>query len=158
MRLNKYTMNAVGKIAGGVKSVVAAVFGLIGTGGKFTRDIRFWAEGRDWDFPLGPIHGAAATSTTISFQPQAYFRAEKLMATDTSEKAGFGTAIGYILVGQRLQHPSGDRGTLSAFFGPSALGNGLRFDECPPALSIALTINFIQDCTFYGNLFGRALL
>lgn len=155
MRMNKYTMNAVGKIAGGVKSVVAGVFGLLGTGGKLTRDIRFWAEGRDWDFPLGPIHGAAGTSTVIVFEPQCHFRAEKLMLTDSSEKAGFGTAISTVLIGQRLQRPATANATLSVFF---ALGNRLQWEECPPQFSIALTINFIQDCTFYGNLFGRALL
>jgi hypothetical protein len=113
---------------------------------------------RDWDFPLGPVSGAAGTTTTISFQPQAYFRVEKLMATDTGSPAGFGTAVSQILVGQRLQRPATGSSTLSIFFSQQSLGNGLRWDTCQPAFQIALTISFVQSCTFYGNLFGKAVV
>ncbi len=113
---------------------------------------------RDWDVPLGPVSGAASTTTTITFQPQAYFRVEKLMATDTGSPAGFGTAITQIAVGQRLQRPILTGGTLSLFYSQQALGNGLRWDTCQPAFNIALTISFITACTFYGNLFGKAVV
>ncbi len=113
---------------------------------------------RDWDFPLGPVSGSAGTSTTISIQPQAYFRVEKLMATDTASTAGLGTAITQILVGQRLQRPATGGGTLSLFYANTALGNGIRWDTCQPAFSISLTISFVSQCTFYGNLFGKAVV
>lgn len=113
---------------------------------------------RDWDVPLGPVSGAAGTQTTISFQPQAYFRVEKLMATDTNSPAGMGTAITQILVGQRLQRPATGGGTLSIFYSNQSLGNGLRWDTCQPAFAIALTISFVAACTFYGNLFGKAVV
>lgn len=113
---------------------------------------------RDWDVPLGPVSGAAGTTTTISFQPQAYFRVEKLMATDTAATPGMGTAITQILVGQRLQRPATGGGTLSIFYSNASLGNGLRWDTCQPAFSIALTISFVSACTFYGNLFGKAVV
>jgi hypothetical protein len=113
---------------------------------------------RDWDVPLGPVSGAASTTTTISFQPQAYFRVEKMMATDTAATAGMGTAITQILVGQRLQRPATGGGTLSLFYSQQSLGNGLRWDTCQPAFSIALTISFVSACTFYGNLFGKAVV
>lgn len=113
---------------------------------------------RDWDVPLGPVSGAAGTTTTISFQPQAYFRVEKLMATDTNSTPGMGTAITQILVGQRLQRPATGGGTLSIFYSNQSLGNGLRWDTCQPAFAIALTISFVAACTFYGNLFGKAVV
>ncbi|HUK34399.1 MAG TPA: hypothetical protein VLV86_10830 [Vicinamibacterales bacterium] len=113
---------------------------------------------RDWDVPLGPVSGAAGTTTTISFQPQAYFRVEKMMATDTATTAGTGTAITQILVGQRLQRPATSGGTLSLFYSNNSLGNGLRWDTCQPAFSISLTISFVSQCTFYGNLFGKAVV
>lgn len=114
---------------------------------------------RDWDVPLGPVSGAAGTTTVITFQPQAYFRVEKLMATDTASPAGMGTAITQIAVGQRLQRPlASGSGTLSLFYSQQALGNGLRWDTCQPAFNIALTISFISACTFFGNLFGKAVV
>lgn len=113
---------------------------------------------QQWDFPLGPVFGNAGETRVISFQPQCRFRVEKVMATDTSNNPGMGIAVAQFLVGQKLQRPSAVGATVAIFFGPFSLANGVTWDTCQPGLSIALTINFIQACTFYGNLSGSAAL
>lgn len=112
---------------------------------------------RDWDVPLGPVSGAAGTQTTISFQPQAYFRVEKLMATDTATPPGTGTAIVQIAIGQRVQRPgSTAQGTLTQFFAETALANGIKLDTAHPYEAIAITVRFIQSCSFSMVLSGTA--
>jgi len=111
-----------------------------------------------WDFPLGPVFGAAGTQTTIVVTPQCHYRVEKVVATDTSTPPGTGTAVVQFLVGQQLQRPAVGGASLAVFFGPAALGNGVRWGVCEPAFSIALTISFIETGTFHGALFGSASL
>lgn len=115
-------------------------------------------KARDWQIDFGPVSGAAGTTTTITQNPQVLFRGEKIMATDSSATAGFGTRIGSIFVGQKLQRPAGAGATLTAFFANNALGNGIRWDTCEKALSIAITVSFISTCTFDLTVFGKAVL
>jgi hypothetical protein len=107
-----------------------------------------------WDYPLGPVFGAAGTVTTISVTPQCRYRVEKVMATDTSPNPGFGVGVVQFMVGQQLQRPVTAGASLATFFGPTAIGNGLRWGVCDKGLSITLQVSFIASCTFHGSLFG----
>jgi hypothetical protein len=111
-----------------------------------------------WDLSFGPVSGAAGTTTTITVAPQCLFRVEKVMATDTGSPPGTGTRVMQFLVGQRLQRPASSGSTLVSFFGPGALGNGVRWDACERAISISITISFVQPCTFDMTCFGSAVI
>ena len=114
-------------------------------------------KARDWHIDIGPVSGAAGTSTTITVQPQCLYRGEKLMATDTGSPVGYGTRIGQIAIGQKLQRPVGGGSTLTFFFANTTLGNGIKWDTCKEALSISMTISFVQSCTFDATVFGKAV-
>ena len=112
---------------------------------------------RDWDFPLGPVSGSSGTTTTITINPQTLFRVEKIMATDTGpQTAGYNTSVTQVIIGNKLQRPATGNGSLTLFFANNALGNGVKWDTCQPALNIAFTISFITTSTFYGVLWGKA--
>lgn len=114
-------------------------------------------KARDWDFPLGPVFGTAGTSTTITIQPQTLFRVEKIMATDVGPaSAGYNTSVTQVIIGNKLQRPATTGGTLTLFFANNALGNGVKWDTCQPALSISFQVSFITTSTFYGTLWGKA--
>lgn len=115
-------------------------------------------KARDWQIDFGPVSGAAGTTTTITVAPQCLFRGEKVMATDSHSVVGTGTRISTILIGQRLQRPAGSGATLTLFFNQQSLGNGVKWDTCEKALSIAVTVSFIQACTFDMTVFGKAVL
>ncbi len=111
---------------------------------------------REWDLSLGPAFGLAGTTTVLTVAPQCLFRVEKVMAQDTGSPVGSGTRIAQFMVGNRLQRATASGSTLSAFFGPGALGNGVTWGTCEKGLTIAVTVAFAQDCTFDMSLFGRA--
>jgi hypothetical protein len=112
---------------------------------------------RDWDFPIGPVSGSAATTTTITVNPQTLFRVEKIMATDVGALAsGYNTSVTQVIIGNKLQRPATTGGTLTLFFANNALGNGVKWDTCQPALTISFTVSFIVQSTFYGTLWGKA--
>lgn len=113
---------------------------------------------RDWQVDFGPVHGVTGATQTITVAPQCLFRAEKVMATDSSTTPGYGTRIAQIFVGQKNQRPSNTGATLTAFFANNALGNGIKWDTCDKALSISVTVQFIADCTFDMTVFGKAVL
>ncbi len=115
-------------------------------------------KARDWDLSFGPVSGAAGTTTVITVAPQCLFRGEKVMATDSGSPAGSGTRITQVLIGQRLQRPATGGGSLTAFFASGALGNGIKWDTCQQALSIAVTVSFVQSCTFDMSVFGKAVV
>lgn len=123
-------------------------------------------KARDWQIDLPATYGTAGSATTVTVNPQCLFRGEKIMATDTAlpggpttaVPAGYGTTVGTILIGNRLQRPAGSGATLTAFFANNALGNGVKWDTCEKALSIAITVNFINSCTFYMTVYGKAVL
>lgn len=110
---------------------------------------------RQFDFPIGPVQGAAGTTQTITISPQMRFRVEKVMAVDDPPGS---VLLMQFLVGQQLQRPNVGGGSLAAFFGPFALANGVCWGTCEPALKIAITVSFVQDATFYGSLFGTAII
>ena len=112
---------------------------------------------RDWDLSLGPVAGAAGSTTTISVSPQCLFRVEKVIATDTGNPPGTATRVMQFTVGSRLQRPAASGSSLVLFFGPATLGNGLRWDTCQQGLSISITVSFVQDATFDISLFGKAV-
>jgi hypothetical protein len=116
---------------------------------------------RCFDFPVGPLTGKAGETRTISIMPQCHFRVEKVMLVDDGDPPGTSTEIMQFLVGQQIQRPAAtgpNGGTLTSFFGPDSLGNGLTWGVCPPALSIMLTVKFNKDATLRGSLFGSASL
>lgn len=114
-------------------------------------------KARDWDFPLGPVSGSAGTTTTITIAPQTLFRVEKIMATDIGpQTSGYNTSVTQVIIGNKLQRPATTGGTLTLFFANNALGNGVKWDTCQPALSISFTVSFITTSTFYGTLWGKA--
>lgn len=115
-------------------------------------------KARDWQIDFGPVCSGAGTTTTISQNPQCLFRAEKVMATDTASPAGTGTRIQQIFVGNKLQRPANAGATLTVFFANNALGNGVRWDTCEKALSIAITVSFVSACTFDMTVFGKAVM
>lgn len=161
--MSTHIVKAVDKIASGARSILIGCLDLIVAPSKTMHDIRFWASGRSWDIPLGPVFGEAGNITTITVFPQCYYRGQKLMATDTAEVPpgglrGIGTRITQMMVGQRLQRPGCGGGTMTFFYSAGALGNGINLEECLPHLGIATTVSFIQSCTFDGLLLGRALL
>lgn len=115
-------------------------------------------KARDWQIDFGPVSGAAGSTTTLTISPQCLFRGEKVMATDSATTPGTGTRISTILIGQKLQRPAGSGATLTAFFANNALGNGIKWDTCEKALSIAVTVSFVAACTFDMTVFGKAVL
>lgn len=116
-------------------------------------------KARDWNIDFGPVSGAASTTSTISVAPQCLFRGEKVMATDWgANAAGYNTRVQNVFVGQRLQRPANSGATLTAFFAQNALGNGIKWDTCDKALSIAVTVSFITAATFEMSVFGKAVL
>lgn len=114
---------------------------------------------RGFDFSSGGVWGPAGSSTTITLSPQCVFRTEKIMATDTGSTPGMGTSIVQVTVGQNIQRPGNtDRGSLTKFFSEQSRANGILFDTANAWEQIAISVNFIQECTFYINLFGTAEL
>lgn len=113
---------------------------------------------RDWQIDFGPVSGQPGQQITLTNSPQVAFRGEKGMCSDTGSPPGSGTRIGTILVGNRLQRPLGGGGTLSTFMANVALGNGIRWDTCDKGLLVAITVSFVQACTFDMSVFGRALI
>jgi hypothetical protein len=115
-------------------------------------------KARDWQIDFGPTSGLAGTTTTLINNPQVLFRGEKVMATDSGSTAGLGTRIAAIFIGQKSQRPANAGSTLTAFFANNALGNGIKWDTCEKALSISITVSFVQSCTFDMTVFGKAVL
>ena len=113
---------------------------------------------RDWDVSFGPAFGQAGTQLVLTQQMQCLFRAEKVMATDSGSTPGRGTRIVQFIVGQRIQRPTASGSALVDFFGPAALGNGIRWDTCQQGLSISITVSFVESCTFDISIFGRAIV
>ncbi len=113
---------------------------------------------RDWQIDFGPASAPAGEVLTFFNSPQCLFRGEKVIATDTGSPAGTGTRIQTITVGQKVQRPAGRAATLTSFFANNALGNGIKWDTSDRALTIAVTVSFIQSCTFDMSVFGRAVL
>jgi hypothetical protein len=113
---------------------------------------------RDWTIDFGPVSGAASTTTVVSQNPQCLFRGEKMMATDSGSTAGYGTRIVQVLIGNKLQKSTGGGATLTAFYAPTSLGNGIKWDTCEKGLTIAITVSFVQACTFDGTVFGKAVM
>lgn len=109
------------------------------------------------DFATGPCWAPAGATTTITIRPQCAFRCEKTMATDSAATPGMGTMIVQVAIGQKVQRPSNTpRGTLTRFFDPSSRANGITFDTAHAWEDIAITVSFVQDCTFNASLFGTA--
>lgn len=115
-------------------------------------------EFRDWQIDFGPAFGQAGTEVRLVQTPQCWFRGEKVMATDTGSTPGRGTRVKEVLVGNRLQRPAASGSTTAEFFAPFALGNGVKWDACERALSIIVTVSFVESCTFDLTVFGKAVL
>lgn len=113
---------------------------------------------KEWDLSFGPAWAPAGRRTTITETPQCLFRAEKIMATDSGSTPGLGTRIIQVAVGQKIQKPGGVNGTLTQFFSESALANGIRFDTAQAWSAIAVTVSFVEACTFNLSVFGKAIL
>lgn len=113
---------------------------------------------RTWQLAIGPAYGQAGTVTTLMAQPQCLFRGEKIVANDSGTPPGTGTLIQQIIVGNKLQMPNTGKGILTQFLGPQSLHNGLKMDTCTPPLTIAMTVSFMQPCTFDCLIFGQAVV
>ena len=123
-----------------------------------------YTKAQDWQIDFGPVFGTAGSSTTIAVNPQCLFRGEKVMATDSNDltsagaaQSGTGTRVGAIFVGNQLQRPAATR-TLTAFFAPNALGNGIKWATCQKGLLITIDVFFITACTFDMTVYGKAVL
>jgi hypothetical protein len=116
-------------------------------------------KARDWQVDFGPAWAPAGYTTTIRSILQVPFRGEKVFATDSWSPPGTGTRIMQVMVGQREQRAgNGGNATLTAFYANNSLGNGIKWDTCQRALSINVTVSFMQSCTFDMIVFGRAIL
>lgn len=112
---------------------------------------------RDYTIDFGPMYSPAAGEVIELYAtPQVPFRGEKIVATDTASPPGTGTMIQNVLVGNMLQRPANTM-SLTAFFAQQALGNGIKFDTTEPAITITVTVSFIQAVTFFMTVFGKAL-
>lgn len=112
---------------------------------------------RSFDFTTGQVYGPAGAQTVITIRPQCLFRIEKVIATDSNGSPGTGTAIVQIAIGQKIQKPTNrGRGSLSVFFAWNSLADGVRLDTAQPWENIAITVSFVQSCTFSCTLFGTA--
>ena len=120
------------------------------------------------------IDGKAGETKTLAVNPQCLFRAEKLIATDSSG-AGTDTRIINVFVGMQAQMGSAwplsqdsskepvaignDRlGMSTAHFGPDVLGNGFKWKSCEKGLHVTISIYFHKDSRWEGTLFGKAML
>ena len=113
----------------------------------------------NWQVSLGPVYGEAGAVKTLQMTPDRLFRVEKVIATDSAEPSGSGTLIGDIYVGRRSQRPSyGRNWSPTTFFANNSLGRGLLWDTAQPGLNISVTISFTRSCTFYMDLFGKAIV
>ena len=112
-------------------------------------------EMRDWQLDFGGF-APAGTIMNVYATPQVMFRGENIIATDSA--GGSATRVMMISVGQRSQRMNGGNGTLTTFYNQNALGNGSLWDTCQPALTIAVTVSFIQDSTFDMTVFGKCVL
>lgn len=116
-------------------------------------------KARDWQIDFGPAWGPAGYTTTIRSILQVPFRGEKVIASDTGSPPGHGTRIMQVMVGQLEQRAgNGGNSTLTAFYANNSLGNGIRWDTCQRALSINVTVSFVQTCTFDMVVFGKCVL
>ncbi len=128
-----------------------------GRGVSLIEEIEVERRRRGLSFDFGPVFGPAGFTTTITLSPQCRFRGEKMMATDSA--LGFGTMIVSVAVGQRIQKPGNTgQGSLTKFFDQTSLANGVTYDTAHDWEQIALTIAFVQSCTFNASLFGTAEL
>lgn len=113
---------------------------------------------RDWQIDFGPVWAPAGAQTTITARPQCLFRGEKIIATDTASNPGAGTRIVAVTIGQLIQRPASGGSTLTKFFAPEALANGITFDTAQPYLDVQVTVSFVQSCTFSMTVFGSAVV
>jgi hypothetical protein len=96
----------------------------------------------------GHISGSAGELLRLVLRPQAYFLVRKIMATDTSESPGRGTRVMRVFVSNNLQRPVPSTGTLTLFFTPGALDNGVWWDLCTPLSRLTIEVFFYATCTF----------
>lgn len=106
---------------------------------------------RIWDIPLGPETGKPGQQIIISQMPRCIFRGERLIANDTAKIPGTGTRIKQVLVGRRLQADFRERPTYDFINGAD-----ITMDTCQSAVSIVFYIDFLENCTWWGNLVGMA--
>lgn len=114
---------------------------------------------RPWQVDFGPEpldggKGAKGTTISITVAPRCLFRGERLIATDSWNPPGTGTRITQVLIGRRIQDKLGLPLPTSHF----ATKRPFRLDTCEKALSISLTVEFLEDCVFDATLHGRAVL
>lgn len=123
------------------------------------------AYAQEWQIGLS-VFGTPAQTVTGTITPQCYFRAEKLMAVEFFNNGQLNnppqqTSVTGAFVGQKNQLPVGagaGGGLHAAFFATGALGNGIKWSTCQPAISITIQVAFTAIATWYGGLFGKAVL
>lgn len=114
---------------------------------------------------LGSTYIRPNATSTVSVTPQCFFRAEKLIATDNATTAGFGTMVTGVFVGDKNQLPvgngSGQNGIPTFTYAQNSLGNGVEWDTCQPAITIAISITDLGvtsgGSTWTGALFGKTV-
>lgn len=104
------------------------------------------------DFPR--YSGKAGETKQLTVFPQAGFWSQRLVATDSARRAGYGTSIGHVMVGGRNQRPGTTGSTMTAFLGAGSIGTGLTFERCERWESISIEVHFSEDCDFDASLFG----
>lgn len=96
---------------------------------------------REWCIGLGPIVVPPGEVVTLQVQPQILFRSEKIVATGEIDDVYIQGAF----VGQRSQLPTFQHPIALSAFKPEAVGNGMKFDTCDPALFITFQLQNLSD-------------
>lgn len=105
------------------------------------------------------MRGRAGEVKVAQVQPQVLFRGKKLVAVDDSPDPGAATYLEGLFVGHKSQiAPYGLGGSISTrSFSPKFTNNEIHLDTCDPALFLTFGIRFLEDCTWYGTVFGEVV-
>lgn len=114
---------------------------------------------RRQSFQIGFSHrgGKKGQSVTIQQTLQQLFRGEKLVLTDTFQSPGRGTLLTGLFIGNRSQFPQIQGGIPSVTFDATALGNAISPMICQPGIPVSMTVEFLEDCDFFGAIFGTTV-
>ena len=123
------------------------------------------AVAQEWQIGM-TLFGTSGTTGTATVTPQCYFRAEKLMAVELTNAGVLNNppqnmVITGAFIGQKNQLPVGagaGGGLHAAFFATGALGNGIKWSTCQPAITMSIQVQFNGTGTIYLGLFGKAVL
>lgn len=119
---------------------------------------------RELSSPVLTLDGVAGTSKYLEWRPECLFRAKQVEISDTL--FGEGTAVGYMMVGCRVQTMLPFASLNSSMLTVEAMRRLLPLNEDPkwhldtgqPVFSISIHVTFLKDCQFKMMIKGKALI